>query len=301
MKLISSAAQLGILCLVAAPVEARADEVLSVKFPHGPRKECSTPVVGRFSASGPGRVLIRETIIPYMSLGWHPNLPISYRSSFWAIDFWGAPGKPADFTRSNPLPGLVSHTYIQGGKPASSFVDGVTLVLDRTYELDEPLTYTVDVMGSPQCWPTADPENPYWQEGQELRVEVEGGLITDVETDQTGPEDEGDNDKASEDDQALDLNGGWQTDFGAVILWQDGSSIRGRYDEDEAGQIEGTLAGSVVTGFWGESMSDEECRTERLGTRYWGRIRWIFDDGTFTGVYGYCDDEPVWPWNGRRP
>jgi hypothetical protein len=47
----------------------------------------------------------------------------------------------------------------------------------------------------------------------------------------------------------------------------------------------------VLIGYWSELKSDRECTTERLGSRHWGRIRWTFSDGAFTGTYGYCEDE----------
>ncbi|CAG0994538.1 MAG: hypothetical protein F9K19_23855 [Rhizobiaceae bacterium] len=270
----------GIFTLVLT-VGAQADDVIWVTFPEGGRQHCSESVIGRFTVTGPARVSVRTTINPYMSLGYHPNIPVSNRSTWWA--------NKEDFAYASPLPGALPRKSTQGGKETGDWVDGVPLILEDTYVIEESESFTVDVRGNPQCWPVSHVDYDYWQEGQELRVEVFGAEVVAIDGNGNGEV------------QQLDLNGGWNTDYGAVILWQDGATVTGTYMPDENGKIEAALDGNGLTGFWSETRSDKECATERLGSRYWGRIRWTFSPRAFEGTYGYCDDKPALPWNGRRP
>jgi hypothetical protein len=268
---------------LAAPTTALGEEVLSVRFPQGYRPACSTPVVARVAVSGPGLVTIKISVIPYKSLGFHPNIPISWRMDWWHYN--------KDFSSTHPLPGWQGSQAFQQGKKAGNFVDGVPLVVEDDYELEKAETYTGEVMGSPQCWATPDPDNPYWQEGQELRVEISGGGAVTV----------GDGEEtAGREDAPLDVGASWQTTFGQVTLEQDGTTVRGTYDPGQQGRLAGTFEGKVLKGYWSEMESIRECATERLGTRYWGRIRWTFSDGAFTGTYGYCEEEPTSSWTGTR-
>ncbi len=148
-------------CLVlGGPVVTLADEILSVDFPQGYRQACSAPAMGHFTAQGPGPITVRVVIAPYKSLGWHPNIPIYWRSSWWT--------NKGDFASEQPLPNLVSTRYTQGGKETGDWVDGIPLVVERTYELETAEAYAVDVKGTPQCWPVSNRDYDYWQDGQQV-------------------------------------------------------------------------------------------------------------------------------------
>jgi hypothetical protein len=157
-----------LLLVFGWPSVAHAEVVVWVKFPGGATKQCSTAKVGRFTAEGTGLVTITTTVIPYKALGRSPNIPTGY----WVV----GPGQPS-FGPGHPLPGFDHSEYTQAGQDVSNkaWADGVPLVVKSFYKLMEAKRHVVDVQVSPQCWMM--PQNVYWQEGQEVRVEVnaEGG------------------------------------------------------------------------------------------------------------------------------
>ena len=281
---------LTLLAASAAAYPAMAEEPLAVKFPQGVREECSTPAIGRFTVEGPGLVTVRVSLIPYKSLGYTPNVPIGW---------WLVSAGSTNFGPTIPLPGFQRTRYIQLGQEVSNWADNVPLEIESEFLLEEPGPFIIDVKGGPQCWMM--PQNIYWQEGQELHVEVTGGAGIEIEGTRTGfDEDEDEEDEEDEQDTAsLDIPGIWTTSEGNLTLELDGSSVRGSYDVDE-GRIEGTLDGDLLSGHWGEAGSARQCDTERLGTFYWGRIEWTFGAGTFAGNWGYCEDEPTGAWTGSK-
>lgn len=100
------------------------------------------------------------------------------------------------------------------------------------------------------------------------------------------------------------VTGTWTTDFGTVRLIEDRQGgIRGSYDTD-GGRLSGKIENGVIDGFWVESASDYTCDTLKMGSPYWGRIRFELNSaGTgWTGVWSYCDYEYVKGniWNGKR-
>jgi len=274
-----------IFTLLAASA-AVAEEPLAVKFPQGARDECSARAIGRFTVEGPGLVTVRTSVIPYKSLGYSPNIPVSW----WLV----APGS-TNFSRTIPLPGFQRTRYTQLGQEVSEWADNVPLVIESEFLLEEPGPFIIDVQGSPQCWMM--PQNVYWQEGQELHVEVTGGAGIQIEGTRIGLDGEEQDEGGST--SSFDLAGTWTTSEGVLSVEVDGSNVRGSYDVDE-GRIEGTLDGNVLSGYWGEAGSARKCDTERLGTYYWGRIEWTFGDGTFTGKWSYCEDEPSGSWTGGK-
>ena len=98
-----------------------------------------------------------------------------------------------------------------------------------------------------------------------------------------------------------DFGGNWTSNQGDMALGQDGSQVAGTYNSDN-GQIQGTVSGDRLTGYWAEASSMMKCDVERLGSMYWGRIDWVMSaDGThFDGHWSYCDEEPTHPWTGDR-
>jgi hypothetical protein len=89
----------------------------------------------------------------------------------------------------------------------------------------------------------------------------------------------------------------WNSTEGTITAGVQGSIFSGTYDNDN-GRISGNVSGNIVEGYWGEDSSGKRCAIERLGTFYWGRIRWTFNNSGFTGRYSYCDDEYSGNWNG---
>lgn len=100
------------------------------------------------------------------------------------------------------------------------------------------------------------------------------------------------------------VTGTWTTDFGTVRLIQsDQGEISGSYETDD-GRIIGRIDNNAIDGFWVETASDYTCDTAKMGSRYWGRIRFELDTaGTgWTGIWSYCDYDyvPGAVWNGKR-
>jgi len=98
----------------------------------------------------------------------------------------------------------------------------------------------------------------------------------------------------------LQIEGLWATTEGEMALQQNGRQVRGTYATKD-GRVEGTLRGNTLEGYWTQSTSGRACSYQRDGRMYWGRIVYHFDgSSSFTGTWGYCDDNPANPWNGKR-
>jgi hypothetical protein len=93
-----------------------------------------------------------------------------------------------------------------------------------------------------------------------------------------------------------------------------GPEVLGEYNK-RGGGIRGQFINSTeVQGFWTQDYSDVKCNQEfypstfdylwprdKKSTLYWGTFRFSFNrDGSFTGVYGYCREEPQRSWSGRQ-
>ena len=104
---------------------------------------------------------------------------------------------------------------------------------------------------------------------------------------------------------SADLSGLWKTTTGAMTLRQTGAEVVGRYETPD-GAIHGLRRGDVVTGYWTQTASNHDCRTERGGSRFWGAFVWrVRPDGRrFAGAWAYCDDRPEFAsggvWIGER-
>ncbi|MDM7957845.1 hypothetical protein [Blastomonas sp.] len=103
---------------------------------------------------------------------------------------------------------------------------------------------------------------------------------------------------------ARPVTGTWTTDFGTVRLIEDRQGgVRGSYDTDD-GRITGKIENDVMDGFWVETASDYTCETLKMGSPYWGRIRFELNSARtgWTGIWSYCDYEYVEGnvWNGSR-
>ena len=99
-----------------------------------------------------------------------------------------------------------------------------------------------------------------------------------------------------------DFAGVWRTTEGELILTQRGSSVIGRYAKDN-GEIQGTVLGDVLSGYWIEDASNQRCGSLKNGRAYWGRIRFVHQGDRFTGKWTYCGKSPDQSdeaWNGTR-
>lgn len=96
-----------------------------------------------------------------------------------------------------------------------------------------------------------------------------------------------------------DISGRWKTSEGEMTLVQQGASVTGRYSSDN-GEIAGQMSGNVLEGWWIEDSANERCATAKNGRHHWGRIRYVFDGGKFTGQWSYCDKPLGGGWSGER-
>ncbi len=97
--------------------------------------------------------------------------------------------------------------------------------------------------------------------------------------------------------------GVWKSSLGLMQLTQTSSDVEGVYGGD--GRINGSFVDAkLFEGHWVEEKATQECPAERLGSRFWGRVRFQFDDEALSGfkaTWNRCDAEPSeGGWNGKR-
>jgi hypothetical protein len=100
------------------------------------------------------------------------------------------------------------------------------------------------------------------------------------------------------------ISGQWNSNEGLITFTQTGTSVAALYSQDN-GHITGTFFNNILDGYWYENSSDQRCsvaQTNKDGqsTFYWGRIKFQFNNDTFTGTWGYCDSNSGHTWNGSR-
>jgi surface antigen len=111
---------------------------------------------------------------------------------------------------------------------------------------------------------------------------------------------------------APSVAGVWTTTYGeATLSVSDRRDAQGRIIsrevsgpyKGEGGRLKGELQGSTLTGYWFEPNASIQCNTAREGTRYWGRIIFVFNPAAdrFDGKWGYCEAAPASSdWSGQR-
>lgn len=152
---------------LAVPGAANAEEVLTAKFRAGADlPQCPDRRTARVTVQGPGDVTVTMAVAPYLSLGLIPNIPVA----FWLV----SPGRPEDFLRPVPLPGLAARKVTQDGRDVSRtpWADGAPLEVEELYRLRAAEQYVIDVRASPQC--ALQPNRLYSNQAQEVRVAVSG-------------------------------------------------------------------------------------------------------------------------------
>lgn len=95
------------------------------------------------------------------------------------------------------------------------------------------------------------------------------------------------------------IAGVWESSEGDIIFQQSDSDVSATYTQD-SGVLEGKMSNNVLTGYWIEETSNRRCDTPRNGSYYWGRIVFVFEGSSFTGLWGYCEDQPKDSWTGNR-
>lgn len=85
---------------------------------------------------------------------------------------------------------------------------------------------------------------------------------------------------------SADVAGTYSTDYGDMVLMQNGDYVWGEYQHD-GGTLEGTISGNVLTGTWKQASSS-------------GQLQFMFDDAGFTGKWSYGNDTPTASWNGTK-
>lgn len=90
----------------------------------------------------------------------------------------------------------------------------------------------------------------------------------------------------------------WNTSEGRMNIQNSGGNISATYDQDN-GRIYGTLNGRILSGYWAEDSTAKRCQTMRLGSYYWGNLRFEFNGSQFSGRFAYCDDAANSTWTGN--
>ncbi len=87
------------------------------------------------------------------------------------------------------------------------------------------------------------------------------------------------------------LRGSWTTEFGDTMIIEQDNPFKARFNLKD-GRIVGELKDGTMNGLWIQSSSKSKCTEEREGSFYWGKISLVFSGSTYTGTWGYCDQEP---------
>jgi hypothetical protein len=95
------------------------------------------------------------------------------------------------------------------------------------------------------------------------------------------------------------------SDTEGIIYLTDESEgiIKGHYHASDDGRIvRGHLSKKILTAFWIENVSTTKCFTTKDGSRYWGKIKIVFDEDfkKFDGWWSYCDKEPTNHFIGKK-
>lgn len=96
------------------------------------------------------------------------------------------------------------------------------------------------------------------------------------------------------------VSGAFSSNEGKMDFHKSGPRVA--HYSHENGRIIGDFSGKVLSGYWAQTGSARKCASEKDGSYYWGRIFFTFDEAfdSFKGFWGYCDREPLSPWQGKR-
>lgn len=91
---------------------------------------------------------------------------------------------------------------------------------------------------------------------------------------------------------ASKLTGTWSIEFGDTMVVSQGTpEFKARFNFKD-GRIIGTVNDNTMTGVWVQSSSKSKCSEKKDGSYYWGEIKLVFSGNSYTGVWGYCEEEP---------
>ena len=101
-------------------------------------------------------------------------------------------------------------------------------------------------------------------------------------------------------DFGLSISCNWtSSESGSMAIQQYGSDVRATYPLKN-GRIQGRMNGTALEGYWIQDSSGRRCSYPVDNSYYWGRIRLNFTSQSYSGSWGYCDDEPRSNWHGTR-
>lgn len=93
----------------------------------------------------------------------------------------------------------------------------------------------------------------------------------------------------------------WETSYGPLYLTPTAGGFTGSYP-DYGGELyaERTKSNSYL-GYWFQPQSEVTCVNVRDGSRFWGRINFVFAGDRFEGQWAYCDEpfDPAKSWDGK--
>ena len=96
----------------------------------------------------------------------------------------------------------------------------------------------------------------------------------------------------------------WKTGSTKLTLYQasSGDEVEGYWFKPKTNHIYTTLKGhyrnSVVSEEWFVAESKTKCAYEKFGTFYWGKFNFDFDEDSFAGRYGHCNNPLDAQWGG---
>ncbi|MCX7545985.1 OmpA family protein [Marinicella gelatinilytica] len=101
--------------------------------------------------------------------------------------------------------------------------------------------------------------------------------------------------------ERIRILGIWRSkDNRQTTLRQTNDTISGEYTQKGGGQIIGEFTDETVfEGFWIKKSSSQTCKTEKAGSKYWGKLLIQFDSpnrDVFDAKWSYCDAEK---WQGN--
>ena len=96
----------------------------------------------------------------------------------------------------------------------------------------------------------------------------------------------------------------FDTNWGLLTVHSDdGVTFKGTYGK-KGGRVYGVYDDGDRTfrGFWDKPKAKKKCSRKKRGSIYWGKIEFQLssNEDSFTGVWGYCDDQPSRDWSGTE-
>jgi len=98
----------------------------------------------------------------------------------------------------------------------------------------------------------------------------------------------------------ISISGSWtSSEGGSLAIQQTDTEIQATFPVKN-GRIMGKLNGNTMAGYWVQDSSGRRCSYQKDNSFYWGKIVLNFTPRSFSGYWGYCEDEPRSGWRGVR-